>query len=125
MASGLQGGSKEAAFHVVHPREPAIGEGRTVRFEGETYGSGVSFFIVENEPGQGPDLHVHPYSETWIVRKGEARFTVGAQTTHAVAGDVVVVAPHTPHGFKNVGTDRLEIICIHASSRIIQAWVEG
>jgi mannose-6-phosphate isomerase-like protein (cupin superfamily) len=31
-----------------------------------------------------------------------------------------VVGPNTPHMFKNVGYERLDIICIHASPRMIQ-----
>ena len=29
--------------------------GGTVTFEGEAHGAGVSFFLVNNEPGAGPD----------------------------------------------------------------------
>jgi mannose-6-phosphate isomerase-like protein (cupin superfamily) len=35
-----------------------------------------------------------------------------------------VVGPETPHKFKNIGTDRLDIICIHASPRMIQVELE-
>ena len=93
-------------------------------FEGEHYGSAVSFFLVNNEPGKGPDLHRHPYSETWIVRSGKARMTVDGEDIQAGAGDIVVVGPETPHKFKNVGTERLDIVCIHASPRIIQEDLE-
>ena len=34
---------------------PPSGRG-TVRFEGEPHGSEVSFFLVNNLPGEGPDL---------------------------------------------------------------------
>jgi mannose-6-phosphate isomerase-like protein (cupin superfamily) len=94
--------------------------GGTVTFEGDPYGSGVSFFLVDNEPGAGPDLHKHPYSETWIIRSGHARFTAGEETVEAGPGDIIVVGADTPHMFKNVGGERLDIICIHASSRIVQ-----
>jgi hypothetical protein len=33
---------------------------RTRRFEGEQFGADVSFFLVDNDPGEGPDLHRHP-----------------------------------------------------------------
>jgi mannose-6-phosphate isomerase-like protein (cupin superfamily) len=98
--------------------------GGTVTFEGEPYGSAVSFFHVNNEPGAGPDLHRHPYTETWIVRSGEARLTVDGQDIEGRPGDIVVVGAETPHKFKNAGTERLEIICIHASPRIIQEDLE-
>ena len=80
----------------------------------------VSFFLVNNEPGDGPDLHRHPYSETWIVRSGKALMTADGEDLEATAGDIVVVGGDTPHKFKNVRTDRLEIVCIHASPRMIQ-----
>jgi mannose-6-phosphate isomerase-like protein (cupin superfamily) len=107
-------------YRVVRSGELQPTPGGTVRFEGEAHGSGVSFFLVNNEPGSGPDLHRHPYSETWIVRSGTASFTADGQDIEAGAGDIVVVEPEVPHKFKNVGTDRLAVICIHASPRIIQ-----
>jgi mannose-6-phosphate isomerase-like protein (cupin superfamily) len=96
-----------------------------VRFEGEPHGSDISFFLVNNLPGEGPDLHKHPYSETWIVRSGRVRFTADGQDVEAGPGDIVVVGPETPHKFENVGTDRLEIVCIHASPRMIQEDLES
>jgi mannose-6-phosphate isomerase-like protein (cupin superfamily) len=94
--------------------------GGTITFEGEPHGSGVSFFLVNNEPGNGPDLHLHPYSETWVVRSGRARFTADGGDIEAGPGDIVVVGAETPHKFKNMGTSRLEIVCIHPSPRMIQ-----
>jgi len=96
---------------------------RTARFEGYRHGSEVSFFMVDNEPGEGPGLHVHPYTETWIVRRGEAEFTVGQERFRAGAGDIAVGPAGIPHRFVNVGTGRLEIVCIHANDRIEQDWV--
>ena len=98
--------------------------GGTVTFEGHSYGSGVSFFLVNNAPGEGPDLHRHPYSETWIVRSGMAGFTVDGERIEAGSGDIVVVGPETPHKFENIGTERLDIICIHPSPRFIEESLE-
>ena len=92
----------------------------TLTFEGEEYGSGVSFFLVHNQPGEGPDLHRHPYSETWVVRRGKALITADGDEFEAGPGDIAVVGPNTPHMFKNSGTERLDIICIHASPKMIQ-----
>jgi mannose-6-phosphate isomerase-like protein (cupin superfamily) len=111
-------------YNVIRSRELQPSPAGTVRFEGESHGSGVSFFLVNNEPGAGPDLHKHPYSETWIVRSGKARFTAGSKTIEAGPGDIVVVHREVPHKFKNIGTDRLDIVCIHASPRIIQEELE-
>jgi mannose-6-phosphate isomerase-like protein (cupin superfamily) len=96
----------------------------TLTFQGEDYGSGVSFFLVNNLPGDGPDLHKHPYSETWIVRSGRGRFTADGEDIDAEPGDIIVVGPETPHKFKNIGEERLDVICIHASPRIIQTELE-
>ncbi len=96
----------------------------TVKFEGAPHGSGISFFIVNVEPGKGPALHKHPYSETWIVRNGSVRITADGMEIEAGPGDVGVVGAETPHKFINIGSDRLEMLCIHASPRMIQEWLQ-
>ena len=111
-------------YTVIRSGEIPASPGGTVKFEGEPYGSDVSFFLVNNEPGAGPDLHRHPYTETWIVRAGRARITADGEEIEAGPGDILVVSAETPHKFKNIGAGRLDIICIHASPRIIQEWVE-
>lgn len=109
---------------VIRSGELPPSPGGTITFEGEPHGSGVSFFLVHSEPGDGPDLHRHPYPETWIVRSGEVRFTADGEDIEAGPGDIAVVSAATPHKFKNIGTGRLEIVCIHASPRIIQEELE-
>ena len=111
-------------YNVIRAGEIQRSPGGTLTFEGESYGSGVSFFLVHNEPGAGPDLHRHPYPETWVVRSGKARVTADGAELEAGPGDILVVGPETPHKFKNVGSERLDIVCIHASSRIIQEELE-
>ena len=93
-------------------------------FEGGPHGSEVSFILVDCPAGAGPSLHRHPYSETWIVRGGKGRFTADSEDIDAGPGDILVVGSETPHKFKNVGTERLDVICIHASPRIIQEALE-
>ena len=101
------------------------GTSRTMKFEGADHGSEISFFFVDNEPGQGPGLHRHPYSETWMVVSGEATIRIGDDVVLAHDGDTAVVQAGVWHGFTNTGTDRLRIMCIHASPRIIQEFLEG
>ncbi|MET0296990.1 MAG: cupin domain-containing protein [Microbacterium sp.] len=98
---------------------------KTMKFEGADHGSDISFFYVDNEPGQGPGLHRHPYTETWVVVEGEATIRIGDDTIVAHESDTAVVAPMVWHGFTNTGTGRLRIMCIHASPRIIQEFMEG
>jgi mannose-6-phosphate isomerase-like protein (cupin superfamily) len=111
-------------YQVIPAGEQQRSPGGTVTFEGEPHGSGVSFFLVNNEPGEGPDLHRHPYSETWIVRSGRARITADGEDIEVGPGDIAVVGPETPHKFKNMGPGRLDIICIHSSPRLIQEALE-
>jgi len=99
-----------------------IGTGRTRRFVGREHGAGVSYFFVDNAPGEGPALHRHPYPETWVVLEGEVRLRVGDAVLHATAGDTATAPTGVWHGFTNVGSGRLRILCIHASDRIIQEW---
>lgn len=66
----------------------------TGEFEGERRGSGVSIIFARLEPGKpGPKLHTHPYSETFVVRRGQMVFTAGDERIAAAAGDIVVYPP--------------------------------
>ena len=110
---------------IVHAAELGIGTGRTRRFIGAEHAASVSYFFVDNEPGQGPDIHRHPYAETWVVLEGEARISIGDDVLHAVAGDTATAPAGSWHGFKNSGHGRLRVLCIHASDRIIQEWKDA
>ena len=101
-----------------------IGTGRTRRFVGREYGAGISYFFVDNDPGEGPGLHWHPYTETWVVLEGTARITIGDRQLVASAGDTATVPAGVWHGFTNAGDGRLRVLCIHASDTIIQTWAE-
>lgn len=109
---------------VIRAAEAPPSPGGTVRFEGGDHGGEVSFFLVNNVPGAGPGLHRHPYSETWVVRSGRALITADGQEIEAGPGDIVVVTAETPHKFKNIGTERLDIVCIHAAPRMVQVELE-
>ena len=90
-------------FHVIRQKDLQPSPNRTVEFQGEEYGAGISFLLVDNEPGQGPRLHLHPYPETWVVRTGRAQIRAGEDEIEAGPGDVVVVEANTPHAFSNLG----------------------
>jgi mannose-6-phosphate isomerase-like protein (cupin superfamily) len=94
-------------------------------FEGEGTGSGVSFFVVDMAAGDGPRLHRHPYSETFVVQEGRARFRVGDRTVEAEAGEVVVAPPETAHGFKSLGPENLRMVTIHDSPKMQTEWLEA
>ncbi|MBJ3784768.1 cupin domain-containing protein [Devosia sediminis] len=97
---------------------------RTVRFEGHTHGTGISFFAVDNDPGQGPPLHTHPYAETWFVQEGRARVQIGDEVYEAGPGDIGTAPPDTPHKFTNIGDGRLVIFCVHDAGTMVQVNLE-
>ena len=80
----------------------------------------ASIFVVQCQRNDGPDLHLHPYPEAFVVQSGIAVFTVGDEQVTVPAGNVVVVPAQTPHGFKNPGDDELRVVSVHPSARVRQ-----
>ncbi len=93
-------------------------------FEGGPHGSDVSCFVVNAAPGEGPALHRHPYSETFVVQAGRALFEVGGRPVEATAGDVVVVPAGTAHRFRCLGPGRLRLVSIHPAPLMDTIWLE-
>ena len=94
------------------------------RFNGADHGSPVSAFIVDAAAGEGPSLHWHAYTETFIVLTGRARFQRGDDALEAAAGDLVVVPPLTLHRFECLGPERLRLVAIHDSPRLNSIFVD-
>ncbi|MDQ0736117.1 cupin domain-containing protein [Arthrobacter agilis] len=111
-----------APARTIRKEELALPGSRTRRFDGEAFGSAVSYFAVDNDPGDTVSLHRHPYTETWVVIEGHVRFTLGTAALDGAAGDTVVAPAGVWHGFTNDGDGPLRMMCIHASPRIIQEW---
>lgn len=80
----------------------------------------VSIFVTQYRRGQGPDLHLHPYAEVFVVQAGTAAFTVGGDELTVTAGHVVIVPARTPHGFKGAGDDPLRVVSVHPSPTVEQ-----
>ena len=80
----------------------------------------VSIFVTEYSRGQGPDLHLHPYPEVFVVQTGTATFTAGDEQLTVPAGNIVVVPEQTPHGFKCSGDDKLRVVSVHPSPTVQQ-----
>jgi mannose-6-phosphate isomerase-like protein (cupin superfamily) len=52
------------------------------------------------------------------------RFTVGAETVDAVAGQILVCPANVPHKFENLGPGLLEQIDIHEAGAFETVWLE-
>ena len=70
--------------------------------------------------GKGPDLHLHPYPELFVVQTGTAVFTAGDDEITVDAGHVVIVPAETPHMFKCAGDDTLRVVSVHPSRKVQQ-----
>ena len=102
------------------------GELRDAELQGREYGGvNVSLIFVDAGPGEGPRLHRHAYEEIFIMLEGQSRFTVGAHTVEARAGQIIIVRAGVPHKFVNVGEGRLRQIDIHPSATFITEWLES
>jgi quercetin dioxygenase-like cupin family protein len=94
-------------------------------FQGEAAGDvPVSMFVTEYPNGRGPDLHLHPYAEVFLVQAGVAEFRAGEERREVPAGHFVVVPAETPHGFKNRGDDLLRVVSVHPSPNVVQTDLE-
>ncbi|WP_375598292.1 cupin domain-containing protein [Devosia sp. Naph2] len=110
--------------HLLRAADRPVTNGRTIKFEGEAYGTPISFFAVDNEPGQGPALHTHPYAETWVVRRGRAEVVIGHERYEVGPGDIAMAPAGVAHKFTNLGPERPDIVCIHAAGMIVQTDLE-
>ena len=108
--------------HVITVDELPGGENAST-FDGHAHGAQVSFFLNHNKPGTGPELHRHPYEETFIVEDGDVLFTVGEGTVEASAGDIVVVPAGTPHKFVSRSPTHRQV-SIHPVARMETEWLE-
>ncbi len=91
------------------------------QFEGKDIGTNVTvLFVCHREVGVGPRWHVHPYDEIFIIRVGNALFTIGDERIEAQAGDILLGPADVPHKYHNLGPGLLESTDIHLSDRWIQ-----
>jgi quercetin dioxygenase-like cupin family protein len=97
--------------------------GSSHRFDGVDHEAPVSFFLIHSEPGDGPELHRHPYAETFVIEEGQATFTVGDDTIEAHAGDILVAPANVPHAFVNSGSGVLRSVNIHPVPEMETVWL--
>ena len=90
---------------------------------GAEHGLEITILFVDAEPGRGPALHRHPYTEVFIVQEGQATFTVDGEQLEVVAGDIVVAHANQAHAFVNSGTGPLRQVDIHVSPSFNTEWL--
>lgn len=99
-------------------------DGESATFIGKGYESDVSFFLEYLQPGQGPALHRHPYSETFVIIEGSVTFTLGRDQVQAERGDIAVAPARTPHKFTVSGDRPARMVNIHAAAEMETEWLD-
>ena len=79
---------------------------------------------MHNHPGQGPQLHHHPYDETFVILEGRVRVQIGDETVEGGPGDIVIGPPGVPHAFTNLGPGWARLVCIHAAPAMQTQFLE-
>jgi mannose-6-phosphate isomerase-like protein (cupin superfamily) len=92
-------------------------------FEGAKAGAGVSMFITRTRPGACVELHVHPYTETFLLLEGSGRWTAGDDVVEMEAEQMLVVPRATPHGFRNTGDVPLLVVSVHEAPALEQTFL--
>jgi quercetin dioxygenase-like cupin family protein len=106
------------------PRGSLPGSDRADVFHGHEHGNvPISMFLVHNQPGDGAELHRHPYAEVFVVQSGRARFELDGSVLTASAGDVVIAPAGAAHRFTNAGPGQLSMTCVHAAAEMQSEWL--
>jgi len=86
-------------------------------------GVGITVFVVRTPPDASVELHVHPYSETFVLLEGSGTWTVDDEVVGMRGNQMLVVPPQTPHGFRNTGDHPLLVVSIHESGTLEQTFL--
>src|SRR5262245_63609598 len=101
------------------PHEPHSHE-----FVGADHGDvPFSIILVHSQPGVGPKLHRHPYTEVFLVESGEATFQIGEERMVVGAGHIVVSPPREAHVLVNSAPTQRRLVAIHVPGRFNTTWL--
>lgn len=89
---------------------------------GPRSGLATTIFVVRTPPGGVVGLHVHPYSETFVLLAGQGRWTAGDSVVDLAPNQLLVVPPNMPHGFRNTGDEPFLLVSVHESPTLEQTF---
>lgn len=95
-------------------------DGGSPRFEGDRFGTEVSFFVVTSAPGQGADRHRHPYAEVFVILEGDIEVVSDGKLQRLGGGTIAVIPANTWHEFKNRSSHSSLMVNIHPVPTMIQ-----
>lgn len=64
------------------------------------------------QPGGGIPRHTNTVEHEQYVLRGEATITLGDETYHVQAGDVVLIPEGVVHSYQNTGKEPFEFLCM-------------
>ena len=109
-------------FRIIDPATaPTVpmedGRGATVPLVDQSLGTQTLDLHLNRLVAGGPNGKLHRHSEAdnvYIVKSGEGRLLVNGEERTIRAGEVVYIAPGTPHSLSNVSNSPFEIFEIYA-----------
>lgn len=105
---------------------PITGESITFhQTSADTNGEAVVMKCTVQPDGFVAATHVHPFqTERLSVISGRLGMKAGRNNLRLERGDVVVVAPGTPHKFWNLGDDEVSFVCSVSPARHLESLLE-
>lgn len=89
------------------------------RWEVLDTGDGFAVKRISVKPGAILSLQLHHHrAEHWVVVRGRARVTRGAETLELARNDVVFIPVETAHRIENVAEDLLEFVEVQIGERL-------
>jgi quercetin dioxygenase-like cupin family protein len=75
---------------------------------------GPNFALRKFSMGKGGGMprHTNTLEHEQYVLRGEATITIGEETHHVRAGDVVFILEGAVHSYENIGEELFEFLCI-------------
>ena len=64
------------------------------------------------QPGGGMPRHTNTVEHEQYVLRGQATITIGEETHHVQAGDVVFIPDGVIHSYENTGEEPFEFLCL-------------
>lgn len=84
----------------------------TLLADGAATGGACSVARIVCPPGAGAPPHRHAEAETFHVLQGRLTVTLDGRAAELQAGDLVHVAPHAPHDFRNLSGEPVTFLAL-------------
>lgn len=99
--------------HEVETRNVAAGKDTTIQvLISAQEGPNFALRKFSMKKGGGMPRHTNTLEHEQYVLRGEATITIGEETYHVQAGDVVFIPEGVVHSYENTGEEPFEFLCI-------------